>query len=236
MAFAEGQFEGRISCYQGLKHDARFTRAKVFNWKESSKIDSLSSYAKALFNKSETKNLLIFPTKRNDERGFYIFTDQGSYWHKLPKLEKAGEMTTLHYVIKNSAISAHPLYITYFDFVEKNGAEYFNKSVTLDTEKPQLATFQDMTLAQDYNYGIEDEFKTDLTTMVTSVKDIFENKMRLYPKEIKENMELTLKNLSHCKEKLTKSDKSIEDNVNAVSDSIKDKFKNAPVETPVIQK
>lgn len=168
--------QNRLSCLDSIKGITQKGFSTSFTYSEKVQNMSMKEFALGLVKKETKKNLMILPTKRNGERGFYVYADDSSFWYKLPKLKKNGEFLPLNYQISDKRISKSTLYLTYYDGVESNGMEYSNKSVSLTTQVPQedpksFAPMELKAIQDDASLAAFDENFRHLLSTVDNVRE-----------------------------------------------------------------
>lgn len=207
-AFAEVVLKNRLDCIDSLVPFTQKGSSTSFKFLENVKDMNLKEFSSALIGMDKRKNLMTLPTTRNGERGFYLFSDEGSFWHPLPKLKKKGEFLPQYLKVENLLISKSPLYLTYYDGVESSGAEYSNKSVSLSLKKPgneDPATYTNMQMIAVKDSESESAFLNNFKGMLNTihaVKERYSERKNVNDKkEFNEKLNASLNNCSHLLKK-----------------------------------
>jgi hypothetical protein len=225
-AIAGGVLKSRLDCIESLASFSQKGPSTSFKFLEKVKDVSLLEFSAAIIGMDKRKNLMTLPTTRNGERGLYLFSDEGSFWHPLPKLRKKGEFLPQYLKVENNQISKSPLYLIYYDGVESTGAEYSNKSVSLHLNKSDIEAYAPIVNIQ--TTAIQDSesekaFLNNYKLQLSKIQNVYERSNELKNASQKKQFTEKLKAaLGSCTDSLKKSgDKEYLELIKAASEEFK---------------
>lgn len=200
--YADTILKNRLDCTEALSHLARKGSGTSFKFNENVKNMNMKEFTKAVVGVDVQKNLVTIPGTRDGLRGVYLYTNDGTFWHQLPKLQKKGEFLPLNFKIEEKGISKTPLYLTYYDGVESNGNEYSNKSINLSTIKPakeEINNFKTMPLKALQDQTSKENFNQNFKNILNTMPLVFEREtQKVKPNTKKEITEKYKNALDNC--------------------------------------
>lgn len=226
LLLAETFIKNRLECIHSLTPYAHKGPSSSFTFAENVKDMSVAKFTTALFGRNIQKNLMTLPALRNEERGIYIYSDETSFWYKLPKLKSKGEFMPLYFKIDDVRINKSPVYLTYYDGVESTGKEYGNKSVNLSLKTPteeEISKYTSMKMSSLQDSQSDVAFAENFKEMLKTIHFVYERNIErsnsIETKKITEKFKSALNNCTNLF--LRTNDKEYAELVNLASHEFK---------------